>query len=248
MPVLVQRCCGLDVHQATVVACVRVPGKGRRQRTGEVRPFETTTAALLPLAAWLTEQGVTPVAMESTGVDWRPVFKVLEGSFEGILVKAPHDKTVPGRKTDGKDAEWLAQLLAPGLLRASFIPPRPIREVGALTRSRKTLVQSRASEINRLHNLVESANIKLGLVATDIMGASGRAMRRALGAGERDGGALADLAKGGLRHQRSRVVEALPGRFTEPHASLWGEVLAHLASLEGAIARLGARLAGALEP
>jgi len=133
MAIVYQRCCGMDVHQATVVACVRVPGKGRR-RTSEVRTFETTTAALLQLADWLTEQGVTHVAMESTGVYWKPVFNILEGNFTVILVNAQHDKTVPGRKTDVKDGAGLAQLLEHGLWRASFIPPRPIRELRELRR------------------------------------------------------------------------------------------------------------------
>jgi transposase len=224
-----------------------VAGKGRR-RLSEVRTFDTTTIALLQLADWLTEQGVTHVAIESTGVNWRPVFNVLEGSFEVILVNARHCKAVPGRKTDVKDCEWLAQLLEHGLLRASFIPPRPIRELRELTRYRKTLIQQRASAGNRIHKLLESANIKLGLVATDILGASGRAILRALVAGERDGAGLANLAKGVLRHKRARLVKALTGRFTELHAALVGELLAHIEYLEAAIARLSARIADALQP
>jgi transposase len=162
MEIIYKRCCGLDVHQATVVACVRLPGKGRRRRTSEVQTFETTTAALLQLADWLTEQGVTHVAMESTGVYWKPVFNILEGSFTVILVNAQHYRTVPGRKTDAKDCAWLAELLELGLLRASFIPPRPIRELRELTRYRKTLVQERTREVNRVHKLLESANPSWG--------------------------------------------------------------------------------------
>src|SRR5262249_55307880 len=187
MEVLYERCCGLDVHQATVVACVRRPGS-RRGRTSEVRTFGTTTAELVALGDWLTEQGVTQVAMESTGVFWKPVFNILEGSVEIILVNAQHIKAVPGRKTDVRDCEGIAQLLEHGPLRASFIPPGPIRELRDLARYRKSLVQQRASEVNRVQKLLESANIKLGLVATDVLGASGRAILRALVDGERDGG------------------------------------------------------------
>jgi len=178
MEVVYETCCGLDVHQATVVACVRRWGE-RRRRTGEVRTFGTTTKELLGLVDWLAELGVTHVAMESTGVLWKPVFNLLEGHCEVLLVNARHIKAVPGRKTDVKDAEWLAQLLEHGLLRPSFIPPPPIRELRDLTRRRRTLIEQRAHEVNRVHKLLESANIKLGLVATDILGASGRAMLRA---------------------------------------------------------------------
>ncbi len=223
MDVLYEACAGLDVHAATVVACVRRPGT-RGRRTREVRTFGTTTGELLKLADWLTEQGVTHVAMESTGVLWKPVFNILEGSCTVILVNAQHIKAVPGRKTDVKDSEWLAQLLEHGLLRASFIPPP------------------------RVQKLLESANIKLGLVATDILGASGRAMLRALVAGERDGAVLADLAKGTLRQKRARLAEALTGRFTAHHAALLDDLLAHIEFLDGAIERLSQRIAAALEP
>ena len=193
MEVLFETCCGLDVHLKTVVACVRRQGKNRR-RSSEARTFGTTTAQLLRLVDWLTEEGVTHVAMESTGVYWKPVFNLLEGSFEVLLVNSEHIKQVPGRKTDVRDCEWIAQLLEHGLVRASFIPPAPIRELRDLTRYRKTLIGHRASEANRIHKLLESANIKLGIVATDVLGASERAMLQALVAGERDGEALAELA------------------------------------------------------
>jgi transposase len=247
MDVLYEACAGLDVHAATVVACVRRPGT-RRRRTSEVRTFGTTTGELLQLADWLTEQGVTHVAMESTGVLWKPVFNILEGSCTVILVNAQHIKAVPGRKTDVKDSEWLAQLLEHGLLRASFIPPPAIRELRDLTRRRKSLIEQRASEANRVQKLLESANIKLGLVATDILGASGRAMLRALVAGERDGAVLAELAKGTLRQKRARLAEALTGRFTAHHAALLDDLLAHIEFLDGAIERLNQRIAAVLEP
>src|SRR3989442_1057293 len=247
MEVLVEICAGLDVHQANVVACVRRPGK-RGRRTSEVRTFGTTRREILHLADWLTHEGVTHVAMESTGVFWKPVFNILEGHVEVILVNAEHYKAVPGRKTDVRDCEWLAQLLEHGLLRASFIPPQPIRELRDLTRYRKSLVQHRATEGNRVHKLLESANIKLGIVATDILGASGRAMLRALMAGEGDGTVLAELAKGALRQKRDRLAEALTGRFTPHHAALLGELLAHIEYLECAIARLSERVEAALRP
>jgi transposase len=237
MEVLYKSCCGLDVHEATVVACVRVPGR-RGRRTSEVQTFGTTTAELLQLADWLTAHGVTHVAMESTGVLWKPVFNILEGNFEVILVNARHYKTVPGRKTDVRDCAWLAQLLEHGLLRASCIPPRPIRELRDLTRDRNTLIQEHTREANRVQKLLESANLKLGLVATAILGASGRAILRALVAGEREGTVLAELAQGTLRQKRTRLAQALTGRFTDHHAALLGEWLAHLEYLEAAIARL----------
>jgi transposase len=247
MEVLYPTCCGVDVHLATVVACVRHPTKGGRRKS-EVRTFGTTTTELLQLADWLTEHGVTHVAMESTGVLWKPVFNILESTFTVILVNARHIKAVPGRKTDVKDCEWLAQLLEHGLLRASFIPPPFIRELRDLTRYRKTLIQQRASEANRVQKLLESANIKLGLVATDILGASGRAMLQALVRGERDGAVLAELAKGTLRQKRTRLAEALTGRFTAHHGLMLGEVLAHIAYLEATIARLSERIEAALQP
>lgn len=247
MEVLYERCCGLDVHQATVVACVRRPG-ARRGRASEVRTFGTTTAELLALGDWLTEQGVMQVAMESTGVYWKPVFNILEGSVEVILVNAQHIKAVPGRKTDVRDCEWIAQLLEHGLLRASFIPPGPIRELRDLTRYRKSLVQQRASEVNRVQKLLESANIKLGLVATDVLGASGRAILQALVDGERDGAVLAELAKGTLRRKRARLAQALTGRVTPHHAALLQELLAHIEYLELALTRLSQRIEQAIAP
>ena len=221
MQVLYERCCGVDVHQATVVACVRSPSaRGAGRRATEVRTFGTTTSELLAFADWLTTCGVTHVAMESTGVYWRPVFNILESQCTVILVNAEHIKAVPGRKTDVRDCEWIAQLLEHGLLRPSFIPPAPIRDLRDLTRHRTILVQQRAHEVNRVRKLLESANLKLGLVATDVLGASGRAMLRALVAGERDGAVLAELAKGTLRQKRPQLAAALTGRFTAHHPAL----------------------------
>jgi transposase len=231
----------MDVHGATVVACLRTPNE-RGQRRSEVRTFGTTTAELLKLSAWLTEAGCTHVAMESTGVYWKPVFNVLEGAFEVLLVNAQHIKAVPGRKTDVKDSEWIAQLLEHGLLRASFIPPAPIRELRELTRYRKTLIQERAREAHRVHKVLESANIKLTNVASDVLGASGRCMLKALIAGERDGAKLADLAKGTLRKKRDALGEALAGRFKEHHAFLLRQILAHVEFLDGAVAECDRRI------
>ena len=216
MEVVHERCCGLDVHQATVVACVRRQGKhGRRSR--KVRTFGTTTSQLLKLVDWLSEEGVTHVAMESTGVLWKPVFNLLEGSFEVLLVNARHMKAVPGRKTDVKDCEWLAQLLEHGLLRASFIPPQPIRELRDLTRHRKVLVEQRAIEVNRLQKTLEGANLKLGSVATDILGVTGRAILQAVARGDSEAAVLAGLARGRLREKRTELERALAGQV-----KLWG--------------------------
>jgi transposase len=192
---LIERCCGLDVHRDTVVACVRVP-EPNGQRQQEVRTFGTTAAELLALRDWLEAHGVTDVAMESTGIYWRPVFYVLEEAFTCLLVNAAHIKQVPGRKTDVKDCVWIAQCLEHGLLRGSFVPPAPIRELRDLTRHRKVLIQERTRTANRLHKLLQDAGIKLASVATDILGVSGRAMLEALVHGTTDPEVLADLARG----------------------------------------------------
>jgi transposase len=178
MEIVHSRCCGIDVHKASVVACVRTQ-EARRART-EVRRFGTTTTELLQLHAWLTETGCTHVVLESTSIYWKPVFNLLEGSFEVVLANAYHVKAVPGRKTDVKDCEWLADLLAHGLIRASFIPPAEIRALRDLTRHRKSLLRDRVAAVNRVHKLLESSNIKLSNVVTDVMGVSGRAMLNAL--------------------------------------------------------------------
>src|SRR5918996_5766161 len=198
---VIERGAGLDVHKKSVTACVRVPGPegGRRQ---EVQTFGTTAAALLALADWLAAHGVTHVAMESTGVYWKPVYNLLEGGdLELLVVNARHIKAVPGRKTDVKDAEWIADLLRHGLLRGSFIPDRPQRELRELVRYRRRLIQERAQVVNRIQQVLEGANIQLSSVATDITGASGREMLKALAEGDDDPQHLAALAKGRLRNK-----------------------------------------------
>ena len=199
MEVIYKRCAGLDVHKETVVACVTIRDRGTLKK--DIRTFRTMTSDLLLLHDWLQAYGVTHVAMESTGVYWKPIFNLLEGSLEVLLVNAAHSKAVPGRKTDVKDSEWLADLLAHGLLKGSFIPPQDIRDLRDLTRYRKSLTDERVREINRLQKILESANIKLSSVATDVMGVSGRAMLEALISGSTDTEALADLAKGPIEEE-----------------------------------------------
>jgi transposase len=195
METVVERPAALDVHKERVTACVRVPGEGR-VREQHVAEFPTTVAGLLTLLDWLAAFGVQQVVMEATGVYWKPVWAILEDEFDCLLVNARHVKQVPGRKTDVKDAEWLCQLAEAGLLRASFVPPKPIRALRNLTRYRKTQIQERAREANRLHKALEDTGIKLDCVATDILGKSGRAMLDALVKGTTDPEILAELAKG----------------------------------------------------
>ena len=247
MQVVHERCCGLDVHQRTVVACVlitRPDGAAERQ----VRTFKTMTADLLALGDWLSSLGVTHVALESTGVSWRPVSNLLEEGRTLLLVNPQHIKAVPGRKTDVRDSEWLADLLRHGLLRPSFIPPAPVRAVRELTRYRKTLVQQRADEANRLQKVLEGANLKLAAVASDILGISGRAMLEALLGGEQDPEALAELARGRLRAKLPELRAALLGRVGPHHLVLIGQILAHVDFLEQAIAELQAELERSLAP
>jgi len=236
MEVVYSKCAGLDVHKETVVACVIIragvqPGK-------EIRTFSTMTRDLMVLHDWLQASGVTHVAMESTGVYWKPIFNLLEGNFEVLLVNAAHMKAVPGHKTDVKDAEWIADLLSHGLLKASFIPPQDIRDLRDLTRYRKSLTDERVREANRLQKLLETANIKLSSVATDVMGVSGRAMMEALISGNTDPEVLADLARGKLRKKLVLLKEALNGRFRPHHQFMLGQILAHLDYLDEAIEQL----------
>jgi transposase len=227
---------GLDVHEKTVVACLRVQEGKRVQRT--LRTFGTTTPALLELQRWLVENQCPRVVIESTGVYWKPVFNILEGSVEVILANAHQVKTLPGRKTDMRDAEWLAELGAHGLVKASFIPPEPIRELRELTRYRKTLIRQRTAEVNRIQKVLETANIKLGSVASDVLGASGRAMLRALIAGERDAVVLAGLAKGTLRKKMDELIPSLSGRVLQRHAFLLRQMLDHVEFIDGQIATI----------
>jgi transposase len=236
---VVDRAGALDVHKEQVTACVRVPGEDGRSRRQEVREFKTTVRGLLGMADWLKAHGVTVVAMEATGVYWRPVWHVLDGDFELMLVNAAHVKNVPGRKTDVGDSQWLCQLLEFGLLRASFVPPKPVRELRELTRRRRTLVRERAQEANRLHKTLEDTGIKLDCVASDILGVSGRSMLDALLAGERDPAKLARLAKGRLKVKHDALIEAFEGvRFTAQHMLLIGGILRHIDFLDTEITAL----------
>jgi transposase len=247
MDTLHPRCAGIDVHKGNVVVCVRCcdrPGKPLE----EVRTFSTMTADLLALADWLAGHGVTQVAMESTGIYWKPVFNILEGGVAVILVNAEHIKKVPGRKTDVKDCQWIAQLLQHGLLKASFVPPEPIRALRDLTRQRTQLIGERSAAANRIQKVLEDANIKLAGVATDVLGASGRDMLEALIAGEADPEALADLARKRLRAKIPELRRALQGRVTEHHRFLLRMHLDHIAHLEGLIGRLGARVEESMAP
>lgn len=237
MDVITERQGALDVHKAQVTACVRVPGPDG-ERLEHIEEFQTTVAGLLVLRDWLASHGVTDVVMEATGVYWKPVWHVLEDDFELMLVNARHVKQVPGRKTDVSDAQWLCRLAEAGLLRASFVPPKPIRDLRMLTRYRKAQISERQREANRLHKALEDTGIKLDCVATDILGKSGRAMLDALVAGTRDPEVLADLARGKLRAKIPVLREALVGRFDELHALLVGQILDHIDYLDAAIERL----------
>jgi len=241
MDVLYPQCCGLDVHKKTVAACLITSTAGA-EPVKEIRTFRTMTADLLALVDWLQEAGCTHVAMESTGVYWRPVYNLLEGQFELLVVNAQHIKAVPGRKTDVKDAAWIAELLRHGLLQGSFIPSKPQRELRELTRYRSTLVQDRARALNRLQAVLEDANLKLASVVTDIAGVSARAMLEAILAGQRDVETLADLARGRLRAKRDQLQAALEGRVTAHHSFLLTEHLSIVDTLDEAIERVSGEI------
>src|SRR5215218_5766987 len=242
-----ERCCALDVHKEQVTACVHVPNQaGERAELGA--EFGTMTADLLGLCDWLKGLGVTHVAMEATGVYWKPVNYLLEDDFELLLVNAQHVKNVPGRKTDVQDAQWLCQLLEHGLVRASFVPPKPIRALRDLTRYRKSLVWERSREANRLQKLLEDANIKLGDVAWDVLGASGKAMLSALCEGEANPAALAELAQGKLRAKLPALRLALEGRFSAHHALLVSHLLSHVEYLDETIASLSEEIEVRVRP
>jgi transposase len=248
MEILYAICCGLDVHKDSVTACLRRLGAAG-QVAKEVRSFGTTTGALLTLCDWLVAAGCTHVAMESTGQYWKPVFHILEGQFVQVLVvNAQHIKALPGRKTDLLDAEWIAQLLQHGLLRGSFIPPAAIRHLREGPRYRTQVIRARAAEANRIQKLLEAANLKLGSVASDILGVSGRAMLAALAQGETDATVLAGLAKGRLRQKREQLVAALTGRSTPVLRTLLGQQLAHVEYLDRAITELDTLIATLMAP
>jgi transposase len=245
--VIVERPAALDVHKGQVTACVRIPATDGK-RAKEVREFKTTVGGLLVLHDWLKAHGVTHVAMEATGVYWKPVWAILEDDFECLLVNARHVKNLPGRKTDVKDAEWLCQLLEAGLLRASFVPPKPIRRLRNFTRYRAAQVKERQREANRLHKALEDTGIKIDCVVTDILGKSGRAMLDALCEGTTDPEVLAELAKGKLRAKIPALREALEGRFDTHHALLISAILAHLDFLDEQIERLSDAIEDQLRP
>lgn len=247
MQTLVERVAGLDVHKDTVVACVRVPGPGRR-RESHAHEFRTTTPGLMALRDWLVAHRVELVGMEATGTYWKPVYYVLEDQVECWLLNARHLRNVPGRKTDMADAAWICQLVEHGLVRPSFVPPPPIRELRNLTRYRKAQIEERARESQRLDKVLQDAGIKLSSVASQMMGASALAMLRALVDGERDPEALAELAKGTLRRKLPELREALTGRFGDHHALLVGEILAKLDYLEEAIGRLSDEIERVIAP
>ena len=247
METIVKRAAGLDVHKTQVTACVRVPGRGR-ERAQEVAEFPTTVRGLLSLRDWLKAHRVTQVAMEATGVYWKPVWAILEDEFDCLLVNARHVKQVPGRKTDASDAAWLCQLLEAGLLRRSFVPPKPIRALRNVTRYRKAQIGERQREANRLHKILEDTGIKLDCVASDILGASGRAMLDALVQGTTDPQVLAELAKGKLRAKIPALKEALVGRFDRQHALIVSAILAHLDFLDEQIQLLSDEIEEQLSP
>ena len=242
MNVVYERCCGLDVHKKTGVACVRV---GKQQET---RTFGTMTEDILTLSDWLLGQEVTHVAMESTGEYWKPIFNLLEGNFEVILVNAQHLKRVPGRKTDVSDAQWIAELLQIGLLQASFIPPVGQRELRELTRYRSSFIRERVNLVNRVQKLLEDANIKLASVASNVMGVSGRAMLLALLDDQLSPEAMAELAQGRLRQKREQLTKALTGRMKNHHRFVLTELLCQIDSLDETIERFNAQIAERCRP
>ena len=247
MEVLHACCCGLDVHKESVTACVLwAEGKGKKRKAK--RQFGTMTRDLLELADWLRDCGATHVAMEFTGVYWKPVWNILEGQFEVLLVNAQHIKAVPGRKTDQNDAEWIADLLQHGLLRSSFVPPIPIRELRDLTRYRVSLVHECNRIANRIQKVLEDGNIKLASVATDALGASGRAMLKAMIEGEEEAGKLAEMSCGLLRRKIPELQQALEGRLRSHHRFIFKELMERLEFVESKIVRLEEEIGEHLRP
>ena len=246
MEVLYPRCAGLDVHSKTVVACVRVAAGATV--TYEHRTVSTTTRGLLELADWLTAHAVTHVAMEATGVYWKPIWHVLEGHATLVLANAMHIRNIPGRKSDQNDATWISDLLALGLIRSSFVPPAPIQDLRDLTRTRKQLVRETTRHTQRIQKTLEDAHVKLTEVISDILGTSGRAILTALVAGETDPERLADLTSGRLKATRPELVEALHGRVTAHHRFILNLHLTQIAALDTAVADIEARIREALVP
>ena len=246
MKAMYRRCAGLDVHQKEIVACRRI-GAGRKVDV-EVRRFAATTQGLLALADWLEEGKVTHVAMEATGVYWKPVWHILHGRFTLILANAAHIKGVPGRKSDVNDATWIAELLAHGLIRSSFVPPQPIQELRDLTRTRKELVREIVRHTQRIQSVLEEANIKLASVITEILGVSGRRILKAIIAGESDGARLASLGSSRLAVTREGLAAALTGRIRDHHRFLIGQHLKTIEQIEATIVEFDARIEAALGP
>lgn len=247
MEVVVERCAGIDVHKDMVAAWVRVPGPDG-ERLAEPAEFSTFTEDLLALRDWLVAHGVTRVGMEATGVYWKPVYWVLEDAMECWLLNARHMRNVPGRKTDMADAEWICRLMEHGLVRPSFVPPKPIRELRDLTRFRKTRIEERSREAQRLDKILQDAGVKLSSVASSVLGVSGRAMLEALVGGSRDAEALSELAQGQLRKKLPALQAALTGRFDAHHALLVGEVLSLLDYLDESIERLSGEIEVLIAP
>ena len=242
MEVTCQRCCGMDVHKKSVVACIITP------EFQSTRTFSTMTADLLEMSDWLAEYRVTHVAMESTGVYWKPVYNLLEDDFEVMVVNARHVKNVPGRKTDVKDAEWIASLLRHGLLRGSFIPDRPQRELRELTRYRRSIIEERNRVVNRIQKVLEGGNIKLSSVATDVLGVSGRAMLDAMVRGVDDPEQLAQLAKGRLRNKQQALEQALTSLMSDHQRMMLRSQLSHLDFLDAQIDELSREVSERMAP
>jgi transposase len=247
MELMIERCAFLDVHRDTAVACVRTPdgAGGRRKQT---RTFGTMTRQLLVLRDWLAEQRVTVVGMESTGIYWKPIYYLLEDDFECQLINATHMHNVPGKKTDVLDAEWGAELIEHGLVRPSFVPPKPIRQLRDLTRYRRTVIEERGRETQRLHKVLEDAGIKLASVTSKTLSVSSRDMLDALIAGERDPAVLAQFARGRMRSKIDQLTEALQGRFDEHHALIIGQMLARIDHADATIETLGSRIDQVIAP
>lgn len=246
MDVLYPRCAGLDVHKQTVVACIRIADNGAP--TQEVRTFATTTSGLLALADWLAAHGVEHVAMEATGVYWKPVWHILESQFPLVLANAAHVKNVPGRKTDVNDAMWLADLLAHGLIRASFVPPTPVQELRTLTRTRKQFVRERAAHVQRIEKVLEDANLKLGVVLSDILGQSGRAVLHAIIDGHSNPEFLLTRISTRVKASRAELLEALRGHVSAHHRFMLKLHLQHIDALDQAIATIEQEVGAGLEP
>lgn len=246
MEVLYKRCCGLDIHKKSIYACVLIKEEGKREK--HLARFGTMTEDILRLGEWLRSSGVERVGMESTGVYWKPIWNLLEEEFDLELINAEHIKKVPGRKTDVKDSEWIAELLQHGLVRGSFVPVQPQRDLRELTRHRAGLSEDKARVANRLQKVLEDANIKLAAVASDVLGASGRAILQALIEGEGDAEKLADLAKHGLRKKIPELRQALTGKVRDHHRFLLRQLLAEVKFLEGQIEQIEAQIGKQMGP